>query len=74
MILMTFGQKVKNRRKELGMTQEELAERTQLRQNYISRVECNKFEPTATVIVVLAKALSMSADELLGMNDIRKAG
>lgn len=71
---MTFGQKVKNRRKELGMTQEELAERTQLRQNYISRVECNKFEPTATVIIVLAKALAMSTDELLGMNDVKKAG
>ena len=74
MIFMTFGQKVKNRRKELGMTQEELAERTQLRQNYISRVECNKFEPTATVIMVLAKALTISADELLGMNDVKKAG
>lgn len=71
---MTFGQKVKNRREELKLTQEELAEKTQLRQNYISRVECNKFNPTATVIVVLAKALEISADELLGMNDAKKAG
>lgn len=72
-IKMTLGNRIRNRREELKLTQEELAEKTQLRQNYISRVECDKFEPTATVIVVLAKALMMSADELLGMND-KKAG
>ncbi len=70
---MTLGNRIKNRREEMKLTQEELAERTQLRQNYISRVECDKFEPTATVITVLAKALAMSADELLGMNEVNKA-
>ena len=71
---MTLGNRIRNRREELGFTQIELAKKTKLHQGYISRVERDKFEPTATVIMVLAEALSMSADELLGMNDIRKAG
>lgn len=71
-VFMTLGQKLKKRREELGFTQPELAEKTNLKQNYISRVENNKFEPTATAIVTLAKALGMSADELLGMNEVNK--
>lgn len=70
---MTFGQKIKNRRKEKGMTQIELSGKTGLSQGYISMLEKGQFDPTAPVIVKLAVALAMSADELLGMND-KKAG
>ena len=70
---MTLGNRIRNRREELGFTQIELAKKAKLHQGYISRVECDKFEPTATVIMVLAKALAMSADELLGMNEVNKA-
>ncbi len=71
---MTLGNRIRNRREELGLTQNEIAEKTHLRQNYISRLENDKFEPTATVIVLLAKALNMPVGELLGINDIKKAG
>lgn len=71
---MTLGNRIRNRREELRLTQNEIAERTQLRQNYISRIENDKFEPTATVIVLLAKALDMPVGELLGISDTKKAG
>lgn len=68
---MKFGQKIKKRRKELGMTQVELAFLTHLSQGYISMLEKGQFDPTAPIIIKLAVALTMSADELLGMNDIK---
>lgn len=69
---MTLGQKVKKRRRQLGMTQVELRAKTGLSQGYISMLEKGIFDPTASVIIKLAVALTMSADELLGMNDIKK--
>lgn len=63
---------MKIRRKELGLTQKELASEVKLSQNYLSELEKDKFNPTAPIIVRLAVALTMSADELLGMNDIKQ--
>lgn len=71
---MTLGQKVKKRRRELGMTQVELRAKTGLSQGYISMLEKGIFDPTAPVIIKLAVALNTSADELLGINDVKKAG
>lgn len=71
---MTLGQKVKNRRRQLEMTQVKLSEKTGLSQGYISMLEKGIFDPTAPVIIKLAVALTMSADELLGINDVKKAG
>ena len=70
---MTLGNRIRSRREELGLTQPELAEKTLLSQGYISRVESGKHNPTAHVVATFAKALSISADELLGINDERRA-
>ncbi len=69
---MTFGQKVKNRREELGLTQTELASKAHLSQAYLSQLENGVFNPTAPMIVRLASALALSIDCLL--LDDRKAG
>lgn len=71
---MTIGNRIKNRRKELRLTQKELAMEVKLSQNYLSELEKDKFNPTAPIIIRLAVALAMSADELLGINDVKKAG
>ncbi|MDE5936651.1 MAG: helix-turn-helix transcriptional regulator [Ruminococcus sp.] len=71
---MTFGQKVKNRRKELGMTQVELAFTTHLSQPYISMLEKGQFNPTAPAIIKLAVVLDLPVDELLGISNTKKAG
>lgn len=69
---MTLGQKIKHRRKELGYTQEELAQKTQTSQSYISRLEKDDFNASTQMIVNIAVALDMSIDYLL--LDGRKAG
>ncbi|MDE6833336.1 MAG: helix-turn-helix domain-containing protein [Ruminococcus sp.] len=42
---MTFGQKIKTRREELGYTQAELAKRVHTTQPYVSRLERGWFNP-----------------------------
>ncbi len=69
---MTIGNRMKIRRKELGLTQKELASEVKLSQNYLSELEKDKFNPTAPIIIRLAVALKISADELLGMNEEKK--
>lgn len=68
---MTFGQKMKIRRQELGYTQVELAERVHTTQPYISRLEKGNFNPSMKMIINIATALNISVDYLL-FND-RKA-
>ena len=48
---MTFGQKIRNRREELGNTQVELAQKIQTSQPYISRLEKGDFNPSKQMII-----------------------
>lgn len=60
----TFGENLKSERKLCGMTQQELAKKMGISQQQLSQWECNKFEPTVSSIVALAKALDTSYDDL----------
>lgn len=62
---MTLGQKIKNRREELGYTQLELAHKTQTCQSYISRLEHGDFNPSMQMIINIAVALDISIDNML---------
>ena len=62
---MTFGQKMRNRREELGYTQVELAKKVKTTQPYISRLEKGDFNPSMKMIVNIAIALNMRIDYLL---------
>ena len=68
---MTFGQKIKYRREELGYTQEEFAKRVHTTQPYISRLERGHFNPSMKMIAKISTALNISVDYLLFDN--RKA-
>lgn len=68
---MTIGKRIRNRRQELDLTQGELAERAGLSRVYVCELEGDKYNPTAPTLLRLAKALRMSADELL--NEERRA-
>jgi transcriptional regulator with XRE-family HTH domain len=61
--------RLKARRKQLNLTQEDVAVRSQLAQTQISRYELGKNQPTAEVIAILARALETSSDWLLGLTD-----
>jgi len=52
-----FGAEVRRRRKDLGLSQEELAERADLHRTYVSDVEAGKRNPSLQSMQRLAKAL-----------------
>lgn len=66
---MITGQRIKERRMLLGMTQEELADLVHTTQKQISRYESGMNDPKGQTIVALACALHTSADYLLGLSD-----
>ena len=67
---MTIGKRIKERRKQLGLTVDELAERLGKNRATIYRYESNDIEklPT-TVLEPLAKALNTTPAFLMGWED-----
>lgn len=61
-----FGRRVRDLRKELGLSQEALAERAQLHWTYVSAVERGLRTPGLDVIGRLATALRVTPAELFG--------
>jgi transcriptional regulator with XRE-family HTH domain len=61
----TMGATVKSRRRLLGLTQEQLAEHSGLSANYIAKLEQGWKSPSLQTLVVLARALGVSAADLL---------
>ncbi len=70
---MTFGQKFKARRIEMGLTQEQFANEFNKRYNYsfnkstISNYENDLRTPEMNVIIKLAEMMNISVDYLLGI-------
>lgn len=63
--LILFGLRVKELRALQGMTQEELAEACGLFRTYLSRIESGRANPTLTVLLGLARALTVEPSDLL---------
>jgi transcriptional regulator with XRE-family HTH domain len=55
-----FGKAIRRRRREMDLSQEELAERAQLHRTYISSIERGQRNPSLENIEKLAKALDIS--------------
>ena len=64
-ILTEFARKVRLRRYELGLTQEQLAERADFHVNYIGGIERAERNASIESIVRLAQALEMSPKDLM---------
>lgn len=62
---MSFGDKIRIRRTELGLTQKELAKILEIAVTTLSGYENSAREPDVDKIRRLSKALEISADELL---------
>jgi len=60
-----LGLAVKARREELGLTQEQLDNNTELHQRWISNVETGKRNPSYGSLRRLAAGLDLTASELL---------
>lgn len=60
-----IGKRIQKQRKALGMTQEELADKSGLDPSYISKIETGQAKISLPSLVEIANILGLSADELL---------
>ncbi len=63
------GKRMRDRRRELGITQAQLAEMVGTAQARISQIENGESEPSIDVLMRLARALGVTTDYLLGMGE-----
>lgn len=71
---MTIGERIRQRRQELGLTQTDLAERLQLKSKAsVSLVETDKEDLTTTRLSKYAEALECTPSYLMGWTDEAQA-
>ena len=63
--LKSIGKRIFERRKDLGFSQEELAQKARLSKQTVSQAEVGEQEPKCLTIILLAQALGVSTDFLL---------
>lgn len=68
-ILIKFGNKVRDRRTALGLSQEELGERAGVHRTYIGMIERAEKNITLENIEKIAKALEISLDKLMRLEN-----
>ena len=69
-----LGNRIKTLREELGLKQEELANKISVSPSAIGMYETNKREPNNELILKLAQFFNVTTDYLLGKSDIRNPG
>lgn len=55
---------IRNRRKELGLSQEELAKKCGVSRQTVNAIENNKYDPTLSLAFNLARELQTTVDKL----------
>ena len=66
-ILIKFGQRVRNERIKLGLSQEQLAVRAGVHRTYIGMIERAEKNITLETIEKIAKALGISLEKLMSL-------
>jgi len=66
-VLIKFGNKVREQRLLLGLSQEELAGRAGVHRTYVGMIERAEKNITLTNVEKIAKALNLSIDEITKM-------
>ncbi|CCY63726.1 transcriptional regulator XRE family [Clostridium sp. CAG:967] len=59
-----LGNKIKKRRKEIGLTQQQLADKMNISLNFMGKIEVAFSKPSLDTLIELAKALDTSVSEL----------
>lgn len=67
--MSVHAERIRERRKQLRISQEDLADVLGTTQSQISRYEKGENDPTGEILAALASALETSADWLLGLTD-----
>lgn len=66
--MASIGEKIRNARKDAGMTQTELAQKTSLSRSYIGDIEKDRYNPSVATLQAIAKATDVPVESLLGSN------
>jgi transcriptional regulator with XRE-family HTH domain len=64
-VLVSFAENLRRRRKELGLSQEQLGARASIQMADISRYESGSRDPRITTVARLAEALDVSIGDLV---------
>lgn len=64
-ILKKLGKKLKEIRKKKGITQESLAEKVNIHQTYVGKLETGKSNPSFLMLYKISKVLDVKLPELL---------
>jgi len=65
----TYGQRIRQVRQRLGISQRELADRVHVTKQNITQIERGYRQPKAERLVALATALGVSSDYILGLQE-----
>jgi putative transcriptional regulator len=60
-----IGNVLKEKRKELGISQEEMAEKLEVSRRYYGAIEANEELPSLSRLIKISKLLNMSIDEMI---------
>jgi len=69
-IKQMIGTRIKDIRIQKGLTQEQLAEKTDINSKYLSSIERGKENPTLNTLIKVAKALDASFDDVFSQLEI----
>lgn len=64
-----FSKRLKELRTAAGYTQQQMADKLNIRQQSYTRYENNVGEPNLSTLVAISKILDVSSDYLLGISD-----
>ena len=64
--MTSIGRKIRDARKNAGMTQVELAKATNLSRSYIGDIEKDRYNPSVSTLQAIAKATNAPVETLLG--------
>ncbi|MBE6942991.1 MAG: helix-turn-helix transcriptional regulator [Ruminococcaceae bacterium] len=70
---LSFGEKIRNLREDMDLSQAELGQALNMTQRKISYIECGKSEPSVEDMIAFCHFFKVSADYLLGIpNEYRR--
>lgn len=64
--MTSIGTKIRDARKEAGMTQVELAKKTSLSRSYIGDIEKDRYNPSVATLRAIAEATGVPVESILG--------
>ncbi|WP_251548844.1 helix-turn-helix domain-containing protein [Pumilibacter intestinalis] len=67
--MIDIGNKIKDLRNELQLSQKQIAEMLNIAQNTFSQIETNTRQPSLELLIKIAKLFQVSTDYILGLED-----